>query len=173
MADLESLKAQIQTAFADVQYPGDECLVSSSYGDEPDLLEQEFKGKSDWRQLDPQFLDQAPDGYGSALSFFSDEAFRFYLPAYLLSDIDGLLGQATPVFHLTYGLRNSSKHEHVNPRLYGDRTWFEYFSDRLAAINKMQAAAVVAYLRFKREAENFHLQAIDEALKNFWLSKAG
>ena len=36
---------------------------------------------------DPSTLiDRAPDGFGSALSFFSDEAFRFYLPAYLIAD---------------------------------------------------------------------------------------
>ena len=59
--------------------------------EEPYLLEEEFKGKTDWQLLDSEFIDQAPDGLASALSFFSDEAFRFYLPAYLIADIDGKL----------------------------------------------------------------------------------
>ena len=70
-------------AFAAVEYPGDWCLRDSNEGDEPHLLEKEFAGKCDWRTLDPAFLDRAPGGYASALSFFSDEAFRFYLPAYI------------------------------------------------------------------------------------------
>jgi len=37
------------------------------------------------------FLDRSPGGLASALSMFSHEAFRFYLPAYLIADIDGKL----------------------------------------------------------------------------------
>jgi hypothetical protein len=123
--DAETVKVMIRAAFAGVEYPGDWCLRGSNEGNEPYLLEQEFKGKSDWMPLDPAFLDRAPDGYASALSFFSDEAFRFYLPAYLLADIDGRLESANPVFHLTHGLTDSGRAEKVNPRRYGERTWFE------------------------------------------------
>src|SRR5687768_16864381 len=123
--DKAELKVLIQRAFADVEYPGDWCLRDGSEGKEPLLLEQEFKGKDDWRTIDPVFLDRAPDGYASALSFCSDEAFRFYLPAYLLGDIDGHLQVSQPVFHLTYGLDDDSRNERVNPRRYGERTWFE------------------------------------------------
>ena len=98
MGSIDALKSQISDAFSHVEHPGDWCLRGSNEGDEPYLLEQEFKGKSDWRVLDPKFIDQAPDGFGTALSFFSDEAFHFYLPAYLLADIDGLLEQHDPVF---------------------------------------------------------------------------
>jgi hypothetical protein len=72
MADKEKIKDQIRTAFATVEYPGDSCLRGSNEGDEPFLVEQDFKGKTDWRTLDPEFIDQAPDGFSSALSFFSD-----------------------------------------------------------------------------------------------------
>ena len=39
---------------------------NSREGTEPGLLEEEFKGKTDWRTLDPSFIDQAPDGFGTA-----------------------------------------------------------------------------------------------------------
>jgi len=55
----EAVIAQIVAAFATVEYPGDWCLRGSRDGDEPYLLEQEFKGKNDWRLLDPAFIDQA------------------------------------------------------------------------------------------------------------------
>jgi hypothetical protein len=85
--DAEAVKTLIRNAFSGLEFPGDWCLRGSNKGEEPYLLEKEFAGKNDWRTLDPSFLDQAPGGYASALSFFSDEAFRFYLPAYLIADV--------------------------------------------------------------------------------------
>jgi hypothetical protein len=108
MANIEQVKSQIRSAFAQVEYPGDWCLKNSSEGTEPLLLEQEFKGKTQWETIAPEFLDRAPGGYASALSFFSDEAFHFYLPAYLIADLDGNLQFTNPVFHLTHGLDRSS-----------------------------------------------------------------
>jgi hypothetical protein len=152
--------------------PGDWCLRGSNEGDEPYLLEEEFKGKTEWQALDPAFLDQAPDGYSSALSFFSHEAFRFYLPAFLIADLDGRLATADPSFHLTHGLTDSARTEKLNPRRYGARTWFESASHKLAVFDGPQAAAIVAYLELKREADEFAREAIDQALSNFWRHRA-
>jgi hypothetical protein len=122
MSDLESLKAKIRAAFDGVQFPGDWCLAASREGDEPYRVEREFKGKDDWRTLDAAFLDLAPDGLASAMSFFSDEAFHFYLPAYLFADLDGQLRRVDLVYHLTHGLDNTSRDKKINPRRYGERT---------------------------------------------------
>ncbi len=173
MPDAEAVKTLIRTAFTDVPYPGDWCLRGSNDGDEPYLLEAEFKGKTDWRALDASFIDQAPHGFGSALSFFSDEAFRFYLPAYLIAEIDGLLERSNPLFHLTHGLTDAMRYEPVNSERYGARTWFEESSHRLSVFDHVQAAAIVAYLRLKRDADEFDRDDIDQALKNFWLRRAG
>jgi hypothetical protein len=75
---------QIEVAFADVEYPGDPAsltlrerdITDSTYGEEPEALKREFTGKKDWRSLDPKFLDQAPEGWRTALCFFSDRAFQ-------------------------------------------------------------------------------------------------
>lgn len=106
MTTLETVKTAIRQAFATIEYPGDHQLRGSDEGDEPFLVERAFKGKTDWRSLDFEFVDQAPEGLASALSFFSDETFHFYLPAYLIADIDGRLRRSDPVFHLTHGLRD-------------------------------------------------------------------
>ncbi len=53
-------------------------IVGSDEGDEPELLAIEFKHKPKWEDLKAADIDQAPDGYCSALSFFADEAFRYY-----------------------------------------------------------------------------------------------
>ena len=172
MHDKETVAAQITSAFSAVEYPGDWCLRGSDEGDEPYLLEQEFKGKADWRSLAPAFLDQAPDGFASALSFFSDEAFRFYLPAYLIADLRGQLERTDPVFHLTHGLEESSRRECINPRRYGERTWFEHARHKFASFTRDQAAAIVAYLTLKREHNEFDRQRIDQALESYWRYRA-
>ena len=155
-----------------MEFPGDWCLRGSNEGDEPHLLEKEFQGKTDWRTLDAAFLDQAPDGFSTALCFFSDEAFRFYLPAYLIADIDSRLATTNPVFHLTHGLKDSAKSHKVNPRRYGARTWFETASHQFAVFDRLQTTAIVAYLEFKRETDGFEREAIDQALANFWRHRA-
>ncbi len=77
--DAESAKTiqeQIHRAFAGAVYPGDDDLRRSNEGDEPYLLEDEFRGETRWQDLDPAFIDQAAGGFASALAFFSDAAFR-------------------------------------------------------------------------------------------------
>lgn len=172
MQNRETIKSQITAAFADVPFPGDGCLRGSNEGDEPYRLELEFKGKCDWQSLDPAFIDQAPDGYGSALSFFSDRAFRFYLPAYLIADIDGRLRHHDPVFHLTHGFTDRGERAPVNPLRYGQRTWFEAQCGKFSSFNNSQVAAIVAYLRLKREMEPVGQEGIDQALNNYWLRRA-
>ena len=171
MNDLALVKSQIREAFAAVEFPGDWCLVNSREGSEPMLLEREFKGKDDWKSLDPSFIDRAPDGFGTALSFFSDEAFRYYLPAYLLADLDGLLKQADPVFHLTHGLERGSGQQRINPRRYGERTWFDHARHKFSMFNERERAAIAAFLRYKRGTDvhtDLEKSRIDDALSNYW-----
>lgn len=172
MPDVDTLKSQIQAAFAAGAYPGDACLRGSDEGVEPFRVERDFRGKTDWRTLDPAFIDQSPDGLGSALSFFSDAAFRFYLPAYLLADLDGLLVRAEPLYHLTHGLRDAARGEPINPRRYGAETWLERTRRRFAPFTPAEAAAIVAYLRYQADVEPLDRERIDQALRNYWLGRA-
>ncbi len=167
---VEKLKKEIECAFANVAYPGDNRLRGSNEGSEPYLLEREFRGKSDWRRLDAGFIDQAPDGFASALSFFSAEAFQFYLPAYLVADLQGLLSMTDPVFYLCHGFDNSSRDEFVNPRRYGRKTWFDSRRARYGLFDEAQRRAISGYLRYKRDADkwNMYRTTIDEALTNYW-----
>jgi hypothetical protein len=167
--NVAELKTQIYDAFADVAYPGDWRLRGSSEGDEPYLLEQDFKGKTDWRKLDAEFIDQAPGGLASALSFFSDEAFHFYLPAYLIADLDGLLERSDPVFHLCHGLDVASGNQRINPRRYGERTWQDEAKHKFSMFNDAEAAAIAAYLQFIRQRDECNQELIDQALSNYWL----
>jgi hypothetical protein len=166
--DRDQVKALILEAFAMVERPGNWALAGSSEGDEPQRLEQEFRDKEDWRSIDPAFLDQAPGGLGSALSFFSDEAFRYFLPAYLIADLDGKLDNVDPVFSLTNGLDDASASKKVNPRRYGARTWMEAKRHRFSVFTPAEASAIVAYLRVRAEGDEFERRSIEQAIEGYW-----
>ncbi|MCB1984410.1 MAG: hypothetical protein H6936_14085 [Burkholderiales bacterium] len=96
---MDLLIAQIRNAFRNTSFPGNDDLTDS-FGEEAEALVAEFCDKTNWAQLDAGFLNQAPDGWGSALSFFSGRALRFYLPAYLIADIEAKLVNPDPATRL-------------------------------------------------------------------------
>ncbi len=170
----EKLKTQIEFAFSWVQYPGDWCLSGSNEGKEPILLKEAFRGKKDWKSLDPEFLDSAPGGFSSALSFFSDEAFHFYLQAYLIADIDSKLEETNPIFNLTYGLTEEDKNKRINPKRYGERTWWDAALYKFSIFNQEECRSIMAYLEFKMAlGDEFDNPQIKEALENYWYERAG
>lgn len=173
--DAEHLVERIRQAFASVPPPPAWCLSNSREGQEPLLLERDFRDKRDWRLLDPAFLDAAPDGYASALSFFSDEAFRFYLPAYLIADLEGRLQRVDVLLYLTHGFDDASHHELVNPRRYGSRTWFEQARHRHAVFDGPQARAIAAFVAHRRDTAttDFERGLAQQALDRYWLGRAG
>ena len=170
--DINEIITMIKEAFSGTEYPGDWCLKGSTEGDEPYLLENEFKGKDDWTILDAEFLEQAPDGFGSALSFFSDEALHYYLPAYMIYDLQGEFEEIEVFQRLTHGLDDSSKNECINPRRYGNRTWYDEAIHKFSMFNKKEVTAIVAYLEFKKEYDeellDYEKEEIQQALKNYW-----
>lgn len=171
--ELDRIETQIRAAFEDTPPPDPGGLRGSDESDEPFLLEAEFRHVPDWRQVDVSFIDRAPDGFGSALSFFSSAAFRYYLPAYLLADLRDRLQQANPVFHLWHGLVDEQRDKPVNERRYGSWTWFEAVSDRFRGFTPAEVGAIVAYLRYKAEHDELDVDRpmIEQALRNFWLAR--
>ncbi len=173
--DKEMVKALIRSAFSCVQYPAMGNIVSGYEEDEPELVEKAFKGKKDWTVLSAEFLDKAPeDSDASALHFFSDEAFHFYLPAYLIADIDFRMKKASPAFSLSHGLTQESKNERINPKRYGERTWWDRAVYQFSIFNQEECRAVVAYLELKMAlGDKFDKPRIREALENYWYERAG
>lgn len=181
--EVAALKRLIHAAFADVAYPGDGQLVAqASYGDEYSLAEEAFRGLDDWRTLDPTYLDTSLNGWGSALAFFSPPAFRFYLPAYLLADLDKPLEQGSPYVTLCFGLTAAdqadptSRSTRKQAQSRAGQTAFALRSQRFADFTPLQAAAVVGYLRHvlqHRGLAERTRQMIAEALQLYWLKQAG
>ena len=185
MTDREAVIEHIHKAFDPTPYPGDAYLLGSSEGCEPAEEAAPFKGQRDWGALDAELLDSRYN----ALSFFSEAAFRFFLPAYLIADLLGKLKTADPLFHLTGGFheisvrvpmrtrdftRRTGGSVLVNPRRYGAITFGDYARYRLSVFTREEARAIVAYLHCRRDADvdGLHGAAIDAALDSFWLERA-
>jgi hypothetical protein len=185
MKDKQRVIELIQQAFRETEHPGDAFLQGSSEGCEPAEATAPFTGVTHWTQIDSLILDQ---NY-TALSFFSDGGFRHFLPAYLIADLNGQLQTADPVFHLTNGFfdrsvnvpvgsrtfeKVSGKSGFVNPRRYGAMTWHDYARSKLAVFTREEAAAIVAYLEWRRATDEAGIEQeeIDAALDAFWRIRA-
>lgn len=176
----------IKDAFAQRLYPGDDQLCGSDYGDEPAEYALEFRGV-DWRTLHPEFLAY----HYAALSFFTNEAFAYFLPAFLIVDVLGEAGNANPVFHLTHGLVEEPKVDltALNPLVLaasgleaddlewlqesgqtpGSIDWHAYALHRFANFNSPERQAIVRYLEY-RAAHTWDFEAvkINAALDTYW-----
>ena len=174
----------IRRAFAKGAHPG-RFLQGSFEGCEPYEEVGPFEKLEDWRGIEASFLD----AHASALSFFSEAGFRFFLPAYMIADLRGELRTADPLFHLTHGFSDwtaevsagdrtfavrQGRTALVNPRRYGAMTSYDYARYRLSVFTREEADAVVAYLEYKRDSDPDVIDTapIDAALDSFWLERA-
>jgi hypothetical protein len=186
MNNKETVIKTIRETFGQNEYPGDNFLQGSFEGCEPYEEIEPFKGRTDWQNIDSALLD----GHYNALSFFSEAGLRFFLPAYLIADLQGELQTAEPLFVLTHGfsdvavehqtkmrlfVRKTGRTVLLNPRRYGAMTFYDYARFRLSIFTREEAQAIVAYLHYKRDADPYRLyqQAIEAALSLYWLERAG
>ena len=177
----------IRHGFRHGTYPGDRWLQGSSEGCEPAEECGAFTGLSDWEAIEPGFLDT----HYTAPSFFSEAAFRFFMPAFLVADVRDTLMTADPTFHLAHGFSDGRLEEQVagrrvihrwgrsklvNPRRYGAISWEDYARHRLAVFPREEAQAIVAFLEWKRGRESTRdigeVPTIDAALDLFWRQRA-
>lgn len=75
---VEAAVAAIEQAFAGLTPPGDDALLHPQCRDDGDIAE--FYGAPDWRALPEPLLIRSY----AAPAFFSAEAFRYYLPAFMV-----------------------------------------------------------------------------------------
>jgi len=185
MNDKQTIINHIRQAFGRNEYPGDRFLQGSFDGPEPAEAVQPFRGQTDWQAVEPALLDTHYD----ALSFFSEAGLRFFLPAYLLADLQGELQTAEPLFVLIHGfsdtsiehrvddqtfVRRTGRSALINPRRYGAMTFYDYARWRLSVFTREEAQAIVAYLSYKRDADPHDVQRvqIEAALELYWLERA-
>ena len=184
MIEKNTIIDAIIEAFGNNEYPGDEYLIGSKEGSEPFEVIEPFKDQQDWMALEPKLLDR----YYSALSFFSEAGLRFFLPAYLIADLNDELQTADPLFVLTHGFsdvsfkqrietrvftRKTGKTVFVNPKRFGAMTFYDYSRYRLSIFNREEASTIVLYLEFKLEDDPHGVDKdqIESALNSFWLDR--
>jgi len=134
------LKAEIEAAFADVQYPGDRNLVETRNSEDLDAAEF-FRGVKwqDWKEKPGQLLSPVVNSY---LFFLSPAAFRYYLPLYM-------------IFTLTdYYASDLRPDEVISSVTLGgiDAKWREHTERRMLIMTPRQLKVILEYLEFfKRE----------------------
>jgi hypothetical protein len=183
--DPVALVQHIRRAFERTPHPGDRFLQGSFEGCEPGEAVEPFRGVSDWISVAAPILDA---NY-NALSFFSEGAFRYFLPAFMTADVREELSTADPVFHLTGGFheiavevpagttrvtRRSGGSVLLNPRRYGAMSYEDYARFRLSVFSREECAGIVAYLAYRRDRDTTGLDraAIEAALERFWNDRA-
>src|SRR4051812_6521271 len=149
-------------------------LVNSAQGDEPLRVIAAFDDKDDWTTLAPEWLDKVPSGLGSALSFLSDEAICFYIPAHMFADMTTDLRMANPIFALTHGFASRSHNKRGKPQ--SEKTLAEYARNRWSRLTDGQAVAIVHYLewgalRDRRDHGHIVNNSIVEALGTYWYDR--
>jgi len=182
MSDRQIIIEKIKTVFRKTEFPGENFLQGSFDGAEPYEEIVPFRTQKNWTTLDADFLDK----HASALSFFSEAGFRFFLPAYLVADLDEQLEIADPVFHLTDGFYDfsvevpiaggtfvikSGRSKLINPRRYGAATHEDYARYRLSIFTQEEAGVIVDYLKYKRDQDDIEQIRVNAALEAFWLER--
>ncbi|MGR8918897.1 MAG: DUF6714 family protein [Gammaproteobacteria bacterium] len=168
--DPDALADRIARAFADAAWPGDDRLTDSRYGEEPAALVRDFRGRDDWTALDAAFLDQAPEGWSTAMAFFSGDALAFYLPAYLIADLRGGLVHTDPSLRLCVAVTPQAGARRI-ARHWGGGTLGEIAREEFARLSPAQVRVVVDYLWWKLEHESYN-PTIEQALERYWLERA-
>lgn len=147
---LERLKQQIEQAFADVPYPGDENIGADPYDWECAELNQHLRGRH-WRDIPRDILQY----HQHDLPFFSTAGLHYYLPTYMLAALDDFMD--TPHFTV-YEVEPAEGELHDH--------WFE----RVRGLTPAQKNAIRSWLEYLRDEMpgRTDLKHVQAALNNYW-----
>ncbi|MCW3098203.1 MAG: hypothetical protein JWL77_3821 [Chthonomonadaceae bacterium] len=156
---------EIRTAFAATPYPGDDVLCDSQ-GEEPGEIAVGFRGVP-WQSAHPQLLDCC----STALGFFTEAAFRYYLPVFMLAELLSkelanvwdYYGNGDPLYHLTHRLYDES----VEWKAFDMR---KFTTSRMRCFHREERMAIIHYLEFQlgKGYSIYSTPEIKEALARYW-----
>ncbi len=153
----EELQQRVKSAFALATYPGDDQLVVVTGGAhlECEQIRAAFQGKR-WQHLPLKFLRY----HASSLSFLTPEAFRYYLPAFLLAALQSYKKADMVPFSLVF---------HLTPPAEGDpeRSRFDQVVTGLTQEQKVVIATFLQYM-LEEHAGDFPLGDVQTALERYW-----
>jgi hypothetical protein len=174
MPDIAELRVEIEAAFADRAYPGDERLAlgGGCPGDESERVSRFFRGK-DWREISPGAITEAEGLDRHAFVFFlSSEAFTYYLPALLrfALDPDDPLDMAETIsWKLTPPDLTVAKDDPASARREA-REGFVRWADSLSAAETRAVVQVLEHLAERLE-EIYDSNPARLALDAFWAQR--
>jgi uncharacterized protein DUF6714 len=148
----EKLIREIEQAFADIEYPGDDKIVPVLNQMDYWRLSNDFKG-TDWKAIDPDILVK----HVYDLPLLTSEAFRFYLPAYLIAALSGHPSGDFSEFTY-YGL--------VPPEAEGSE--MDWFLERVNGFNTLQKSVIKEYVQLYIERDHFDSSSLNERTAKFW-----
>lgn len=146
----DEITAKIEEAFAGVVLGNGvglfEAQALDDYASEEVQRQRREKDeKLNWQLISSEGLQNCH----SSLSFFDAEGMRFHLPAFIIGNIKGEVGD--PIYNLT-------------------NIEFSLFESRFGALNAIQKKAVSEYLTWCLTENEFeyHYPAIRKALSEYW-----
>ncbi|MFY0529300.1 DUF6714 family protein [Archangium gephyra] len=157
---LLALRQQIESAFAEVLYPGDDRIAYSNIDQDGASLAATFRGKH-WKELTPHEL------HHHEMTFLSREGLQFYLPAYLLASMEGYDGtlyediRPFTVYGLTLPDEDTPRNRHLRESRLRD---FELFTPA-------QKRVIRSFLEYARNAWTNDLpggESPGKALERYW-----
>ena len=130
------LRAQIEAAFADVPYPGDDRLYEGGQRDDDyDDVISNLTGKH-WRTKD--------------LNFCSPAAWHFFLPAYLIAEV--MRGKVSPhLFDPAWSVSQAARFQRLNAAQCAAVAAFLVYADALLVEEAMKTPKHSAYFESRRQ----------------------
>lgn len=156
----KAVRGQIEKAFAHRAYPGDENLVagvSPQSADDEEEIARVMRGKH-WKGLSVQFLRL----HESGLYFLSPEAFRFYLPAYLIASI--VDPNKADIIAENLFTAFAFPAEDISPAR------IKWWADRMNGFTEAEKQAIKSWLEYMIDSEPGYLtrQDLSEEGIRFW-----
>ncbi len=156
-ATIEEVKKEIEDAFENVKYPGDEHLLHPQSYEESEV--EDFQGKhwKSWKELPKETIDYNR----STLCFLSPEAYPFFLPAYMIHGLENPDSDmlTSTVYNLTV----------PDPSDPGQR---EYVLSQMSKFTSEQKKAITSFLECVKEQDDeydeYDREDADKALQSYW-----
>jgi hypothetical protein len=151
----DALRAKIVEAFHGVSLEGGIGLrqadgIDSRKSEDVCRLLREGDEKDDWSQIPQDDLDR----YSGSLTFLDPDGMRFYLPAFMLADIDQQGSNCSDQFDLLSRFIDLSDHS----------------KKQFSLLSLQQRSVVADYLRYVQDQPGhwLYVHRIDYALESFW-----
>lgn len=145
----EDVLTEVRSAFSSVSLGNGIGLWEAQAIDDHETKKVQKKNrekdeKDDWSLLGFDDLQRCH----SSLSFFDADGMRFHLPAFIIASINSTVDD--PIFHLTQ--------------------LDDYAKSKLTTLNQAQRKAIVTYLNWCLEQEEYEFEhpAIRKALSEYW-----